>query len=118
MRAVSGDLLVKLAVGAAVIGAAVWAARRVSDSAGSVAAAWWNTATDAAWSLSPTNPNNVLAQGANSAVSAATGRPDTLGGWVYDATHRDPTKDPLMSISGDVGPGVDTSTGQTFTWGF
>lgn len=117
MREISGDLVLKVAVGVAAIGALVWAARRVSDAAGKLGTGWWNTATDAAWSFSPTNPNNAFAAGVNAGVSAATGRDETLGGWLYDLTHRDPMKDPLSNVSGDVGSGVDASTGQTISWG-
>lgn len=43
----------------------------------------------AANAVNPFNPDNVVATGVNGAVSAATGRPETLGGLLYDWTHAD-----------------------------
>jgi hypothetical protein len=40
--------------------------------------------------VNPFNPDNVVATGVNTVVSAATGRDETLGGWLYDVTHADP----------------------------
>jgi hypothetical protein len=95
---VSGDLLLKLAIGAAIVGAAVYAARQAAASFSNVPARWWNTATDTAASalnaVNPLNNGNVFATGANNVVSTVTGRPETLGGWLYSATHADPMAQP------------------------
>ena len=87
---VSADLLIKIGLGLAAIGAVVWASRQVAGSASGAISRAWDTATAAGWALSPTNNNNVIAATANNAVSAITGREETLGGWLYTATHPDP----------------------------
>ena len=43
--------------------------------------------------VNPASENNVVNTTVNSGVSAVTGRDETLGGWLYDLTHADPTKD-------------------------
>ncbi len=95
---VSADLLIKLALGALLVGGAVWAVRRAasagSDAAAALASGAWANAKDAAWGLSPTNQNNVIYQTANGIGGAIVTAPDgagknadgswTLGGFVYD----------------------------------
>lgn len=108
---VSGDLVVKLALGGAALLALVYAAKRVRDSLPSISVPDWST-------FDPTSDQNALYQATNGVISAGVGYDETLGGWLYDITHRDPTKDPLPNVSGTTGPGADNSTGQTFSWGF
>lgn len=53
---------------------AVYLLRKIPGAASSVAAA-----------VTPTNPNNLAYQGANSVVQTLTADPtQTLGGWIYD----------------------------------
>jgi len=84
---------VKLALGAAVIGAVVYAARRaaaaVPDLSG-IPSALWNGASAAAWAVNPLNPNNVAAATVNAGVSSAVGYEETLGGALYDLFNPDP----------------------------
>jgi hypothetical protein len=109
---VSADLLVKIALGALVAGALLYAVRRASAGAGDLAAKAWDTATGAAWAVAPWNQDNVIYGTANNAISAATGRDETLGGWLYSVTHPDPvatatganntnTADPTGNGTGD-----------------
>lgn len=88
---VSADLLVKLALGAAVIGAAVWAVNRAASAAAAPVAA----VADAAWAITPWNPDNVFAGVANDAVSAVVGYEETVGGWLHDVFNPDPMAEPL-----------------------
>jgi hypothetical protein len=37
--------------------------------------------------INPTDANNLANQAVNSIVSQATGKDETLGGWLYDMTH-------------------------------
>ena len=48
---------------------------------------------DALDKVNPASENNVVNTTVNSGISAVTGRDETLGGWLYDLTHADPTKD-------------------------
>lgn len=94
---VSGDLLVKLALGALVIGAGVWAVRRASQAVPEAAGRAWDAITQGAYSLAPTNPNNVVYGGVNAGLSRVLGRDETLGGWVYELVNPPaPAPDPLQ----------------------
>ncbi|MEO6624459.1 MAG: hypothetical protein ABIN37_06470 [Burkholderiaceae bacterium] len=93
---ISDDLAVKLALGAAVIGAALWAASRARAAIASAGADLYAKAGDAAWAVTPWNNNNLAARAANGVVSAVTGREETLGGWLYSATHADPFASPVV----------------------
>lgn len=87
---VSGDLLVKLALGAAVLGGLWWAARRASDAAGQLWPDVGNLLDRAGSALNTVNPasdQNLVNRGVNAAVTAATGRDENLGGWLYELTH-------------------------------
>lgn len=47
------------------------------------------SAQDAAWAVTPWNPDNIFYGGVNTAGAAVTGNKDfTLGGAAYDATHK------------------------------
>lgn len=93
---VSGDLLVKLALGAAVIGAAVWAAKRAAAAVPTLPSLQdiMNAADNAAAYVTPWNPDNLANSTVNAGVSAATGREETLGGWLHDLTQPDPMASP------------------------
>lgn len=88
--AISGDLLVELAIGAVVIGAVVYLVRKGGDAA---AAAVDAVVTGA----NPANPNNVVNSGVRAVGGAIVTDPAgpgknadgswSLGGWVYDVMH-------------------------------
>ncbi|MDZ7939265.1 MAG: hypothetical protein U5M53_13725 [Rhodoferax sp.] len=90
--AVSGDLLVKIALGAAVLGVGYFALRKVTGAAGGAAAA----TVDAINPASNTNLVNRAVTAVGGAIVSDTGpgrNADgswTLGGWLYDITHDDP----------------------------
>lgn len=78
MRAtpVSGDLVVKLAITAICATLGVWAVRRIAARASTVGAAVGNGLQ----AVNPTNPDNVIYQGANTVFRAVTGNEvDTIG---------------------------------------
>lgn len=89
---VSGDLLVKLALGAGLVAGLVWAARRAAAAVPELPSLQdiMDAASNTAAHLAPWNPDNPAAVAVNAGVSAATGRDETLGGWLYDLTHADP----------------------------
>ena len=37
--------------------------------------------------LNPASAENIVNEGVTAAVTEVTGRPETLGGWLYDLTH-------------------------------
>jgi hypothetical protein len=89
---VSADLLIKLALGAALIGAGVWAVRRATAAASDAAGKFWDTATDSARgladSVTPWNNENVIYRAANAATG---GTPDVpLGVRLWEWTHSEP----------------------------
>lgn len=98
---VSADLLVKLALGAALVGGAWWAITRARSAAGDAlagaASAAWDTVGDAAWALSPTNQNNVIYQTVNAGIGSVytgdVGRNAddswSLGGAIFDIFNPD-----------------------------
>jgi hypothetical protein len=98
---VSGDLLVKLAVAAAAIGGAWLLLRSAQGQVASAldSAAEWG-ANLARTSLNPLSDQNLAYQGASAAVSAATGRDETVGGWVYSVTHPDPVTPQPSDVAG------------------
>lgn len=80
--AVSGDLVVKLALAIAGIGLAVWVARKAASAApGAISAA-----VDA---INPASPSNVAYTAASGAVSTLAGREETLGTWLAGLTGAD-----------------------------
>lgn len=84
--AVSGDMMVKLALGVAVLGIGYFAFIKVKKTAGAAAAA----AVDA---VNPASSNNLVNRGVTAVGSAISGDSGwTLGGWIYDITHDDPMK--------------------------
>lgn len=81
ITAVSGDLVVKVAVGAAVLGLAAYlvvkAKRAISDTAAAVVPY-----------IDPTDANNVAYHTVNAVGGTLTGQKDfSLGSWIYDVTH-------------------------------
>lgn len=88
VSALSGDLLLKLALVAA--GAAVLYI--VAKKAGGQAA---QLASRVGTAINPASPDNVVNQGVNAVGRAVTGSDSwTLGGWIYDSTHSDPMSTP------------------------
>lgn len=90
--AVSGDLVIKLAMGAAVVVAGLYLVKRARQAI-----------PDLAGYVNPLNPENVANQAVNEAVTAVVGYPETLGGAVYDLFHRNPVtvNHPVIDYSTD-----------------
>ena len=81
---ISGDMLVKLALGAVALGAVVYAVFKIKG-AGTEAAKAVGTA------VNPADPQNIVNRGVTAIGTAVTGDSGwTLGGWIYDITHADP----------------------------
>lgn len=84
---VSAGLLVELALGAAVLLAVLYAYKKAK------------LALPAGLEyINPASQNNVANRATNAAVSAMTGREETLGGWLYSVTHADPVANPSKVI--------------------
>ncbi len=64
--------------------------------------------------INPANPDNVVNQGVSAVVSAATGRDETLGGWLYDLTHADPLKLPATRTAPDRSDFIESPS---YAWG-
>lgn len=86
---VSGDLLVKLAVGALAVGALIYAARKANDYGQAAADRILQLARDAADKVNPASPNNLVYSGLTSAITAATGQQDSPGTFWREATSND-----------------------------
>src|SRR4051794_26127176 len=94
--AVSGDLLVKLALGAAAVGAVVWAIAKLRDQVPSPDDLW-RAVVDAADTVNPLNHDNVFAVGVNRYGASIVTDPAgpgknadgswSLGGWAFDVFH-------------------------------
>lgn len=101
LQPVSADLVIKLALGLALVGAVVYLAKKVSGAAGAAvdgataaAGAAYDYAADTLYAVSPLNNENVIYQTANVGVSKVTGNTtDTLGTWWYGVWN-DPVKTP------------------------
>ena len=96
---VSGDMDIKLALVAAAAGALYFAFRKVSNVAGGVYDSVTEIAGDVVEAVNPADPDNLVNRGVTaigSAVVSPTGpgrNADgswTLGGSLYDITHKDP----------------------------
>lgn len=105
---VSGDLIVKAALVLGGVAVAVWAVRKATGAASNVAGQVWGaaagaasvayqTATDAAWAVTPWNNQNVVAQGVNNAMFPDGS--DTLGTWLYGISHQTPRPENIGSNS-------------------
>lgn len=80
---VSADLLIKLALAAAAVGALVYAYRRVSSGLQALP-----TVAEITPLINPASNQNLVYQGVNAVGGAVAGRSDwSLGSWVYDVTH-------------------------------
>lgn len=104
---VSADLLIKLALGAAAIGAAWWIVRRASSAASGALDAVGSAAQTVGTAINPASSDNLIYRGVNAIGGAASGSPGwNLGGWVYDVTHfsapavADSTRDPAVQPQG------------------
>lgn len=95
LQPVSADLVIKLALGLALVGAVVYLAKRVGGAAGAAvdgvtaaAGEAFDYAANVAYSVSPLNHENVIYQTANTITG---GSPDTsLGSRIYDWVNPDP----------------------------
>jgi len=94
---VSADLLIKITVGAAVVGGLLYLVQKVAGSASAALGDVVDTVTEsAATTFNPASPENFVYKGAN-AIGEAVTSPDssgrnadgsfTWGGWLYDVTH-------------------------------
>lgn len=97
-------------LGVAAVAAVAWVAWRASKGVGSLATAASDAAgkvVDAAsyavQQITPWNPDNVAARTVNAGVSAATGRDETLGGWLRSVTSDDDAKIEAM-LTGKTAP--------------
>ena len=99
VQPVSGDMLIKLALGAAVAGALYLVWRKASDLGTDVATAAVEVADAVATGINPVNPQNIVNRGVTAAGGAVFTSPTapgknadgswSLGGAIYDATHAD-----------------------------
>lgn len=101
---VSADLLIKLALGVVVIGAAVYGARRLMASINGIGSDAWASASGtvadvADWAgvaLNPASDGNLVYSGISNAGEAITGVPGwNLGGWLHDAINGDAWADEM-----------------------
>lgn len=82
--AVSGDLLVKIGIGAGLLVIAYVLLKKAGGTAAAVA-------DKVGAAINPASPENIVNQGVTSAGRAISGNDSwTLGGWLYDITHDDP----------------------------
>ena len=82
---VSADLLIKLALGAALIGGAIYLVRKAGNVVGNAAAATADVVAGAAQAVNPLNQENVIYQTANKVIGGSEDRP--LGVRIYDFFH-------------------------------
>lgn len=82
--------------GLAVAGYVGWRATRA---AGDLASAVSDGVSDAAQAVNPLNPDNIIYSGVNKVGGAIAGSDDwSLGGWIYDVTHKDPMAPALPDL--------------------
>ena len=98
---VSGDLVIKLAIAAGVLGLLWYAGRKITGAASAATTAVTDAAAQVADAVAvgvnPLNSQNVVNRGVTAAVQGATGSDtQTLGGWLYDITHSDPLAPPVV----------------------
>lgn len=116
---VSADLLIKIALGAALVGLAYVAVRRAAGSMQSAASGFWlpiNEGIGQGWdgvaggartvgaALNPTSDQNLAYRGVNAVGSRLTGDSDfSLGSWLYDQVHPEPAYEaPRVNYQADV----------------
>ncbi|HEX7890291.1 MAG TPA: hypothetical protein VF522_13100 [Ramlibacter sp.] len=98
LQPISGDLVVKLAVGAALVGVAWYGLRAMRETFGDAfdgAAEWADNLAHT--TLNPLSTDNAAYTGINRVGGALVTAPDgpgknadgswSLGGWLYDVTH-------------------------------
>lgn len=112
---VSGDLLVKLAVTAIAVGAAIYALRKASAAADAYGQAAADRiialARQAADAVNPTSDQNLAYQGATWATSTLAGRAESPGTWIGGVLSGGDAKVQDM-LSGNTGPVQAPATGQ------
>ena len=89
---------VLVGVGLIVGGLLIWAAYKKGPAMLDSAA---DAAEQAAWAVTPWNNDNVIYGGVNSVGGAITGDSSfSLGSWIYDVTHPEPTPAPSYTSGG------------------
>lgn len=94
---VSGDMVVKLAIGAAVLGAAWYALTKLQSAGQGIVAAAGSAADAVAQGVNPTSDKNWAYRATNALGNTIASDSDSpgknadgswsLGGWIYDVTH-------------------------------
>lgn len=94
---VSGNLVVELAIGAAIIGLLYLASRKVGDDISALANAAGDAVDAVATGVNPTSTQNYVYRATNAVGNVLAPNPDSagknadgswsLGGWLYDVTH-------------------------------
>jgi hypothetical protein len=95
---ISADLAVKLAIGAAIVGGAVYLLYRlkgaadavgnaISDTAGTIADTVSNAASATVTAVNPTSSDNLANRAAVSIYQTVTGSTGTMGSDLYDWLH-------------------------------
>ena len=103
--AVSGDLAVKLALAGIAVAGVLYLVKRGRAALPGLAGA-----------VNPANPDNLANQAATGAVSAAVGYQETVGGWLYDLTHRDPVATPPTVIDYSAGNPMVSPDGRDYSY--
>jgi hypothetical protein len=97
---VSGDFMVKLAIGAALLGLAWWALERARSAASDAVGGALSSIGEA---VNPASADNLINRAVTAIGEAITGPQSpgrnadgswTVGAWLYDVTHDDPTNPP------------------------
>lgn len=97
---VSGDMWVKLALGAGAVAAVAYIVYRVK----SAAAGLGDAAQTVGAAINPANPGNIVNQGVSAVGAAISGNSDwSLGTWIYNATHDDELAAPAPFTGGATG---------------
>lgn len=73
----------------AAVAAGAYVLWRGSRAAGEIAGQVAGAVSYGVQQINPMNPDNVFASSANAVTSAATGRPETFGGWLRSVTSDD-----------------------------
>ena len=95
--AVSGDMVIKLAMGAAVLGLGYMAFKKLSGTAGAVFDGVAEVADTVVTAVNPASSENLINRGVSAVGGAIVKDPAgpgknadgswSLGGWIYDVTH-------------------------------
>lgn len=100
---VSADLLIKLAMTAAVVGVVYYGYKKLSGAAGEALGNAASTITETVTTtLNPASDKNIIYKGVNAVGGAVSGSDSwSLGSWIYDITHpEESTAPPVSSPAG------------------